>query len=127
MTTVKIACDQCKQPIKPGTGYIHVDKHDAWRVEKQHHQADRKLAELKGTYISAAEIPDYELRTPWEAHHQACDPHPSRDDYWFDVSRANSHAKLLSWTAHLMDKTWLPYTQWATFVRRHLTREDLAA
>ena len=36
--------------------------------------------------------------------------------YFFDISRANTWQRLMSWTVHLMEKKWFNYTNWRYFM-----------
>ena len=115
-------CETCDQPVADGKGYIHVDV----RAASQHGQDMASLTEeVKASNRLGWEMwtGDYLRRmmaleeARWEVHHRECDPNPDRDDYWFDVARARTHAHLLDWTAHLMDKNWLEDTTWGGFIR----------
>jgi hypothetical protein len=125
-------CAACGQPVAAGTGYIHVSTREAARVQ----EADREWQRAQdadweamtrgephnvGNNLSSfLALPD---SAQWQVHHEACDD-TDDDGYWFDVGRADTHEKLLSWTAHLMGKTWIEYTDWPEFLyTRAISRE----
>lgn len=114
-------CDTCRKPIADGTGYIHVNmatvgqRQRAWRKFDEEHSTGGALVIQGATWDEFFDLPDL---APWQAHHEACDPLPDAGDYFFGVDRARSHAQLLNWTSHLMEKAWLEYTDWADLIGR---------
>lgn len=106
-------CAECDEAIDDGTGYVHVsyaqiNEHQrAWRDFNEEHQGLAPASEFRS-------LPD---RAHWRAHHVDCDPNPDDVDYWFDVSRARTHAQLLYWTAHLLGKNWIQDTSWSELIR----------
>ena len=109
-------CEACRKPVADGTGYIHVNMHDVGQAE----HAVRAWAEKHGDKIGhpLAEYLEWPDAVRWQAHHATCDPRPDAADYWFGVERARTHAHLLNWTAHLMEKTWLEHTDWSELIDR---------
>lgn len=115
-------CEACQQPIADGAGYIHIRHIDvqatraaerAWKTENEHPRATTGLV-----IIPASVYQDYPPPAHWQTHHAKCDPDPDSADYHFDVARARTHARLLHWTAHLMEKTWLSSTDWLELIDR---------
>lgn len=111
-------CQACGFPIADGTGYLHVDLAKIGQYEaakaafKDKHRQDGMLA------YSAAEWFDAMPPTPrWRIHHRACDPDPDAADYCIDVETVRTHAGLLGWTAHLLEKSWLRSTTWDDLIR----------
>jgi predicted GIY-YIG superfamily endonuclease len=77
-----------------------------------------------GAFIySGAELLALPDAARWAVHHRDCDPVPDSVDYHFDVGRADTYEKLLSWTAHLLEKDWLTDTNWSEFLYSKLSRE----
>jgi hypothetical protein len=116
-------CNVCGQPIKAKTGYLTADWGRAlqqyWDAKKRDRQRWNET-EARGERFVAfnvSELLDAPGPVSWQALHRDCDPDPERDDYWFGVERADTLAKVMNWTAHLMEKNWLPETNW-----RHLLR-----
>ena len=121
-------CDACGKPIKAKTGYVTVDRGKAMQ---QHWEADERefqrltKARAEGhsfTIISGTELLAWPGPVGWQLLHQTCDQNLERDDYWFGVERVDTLAKLLNWAAHLLEKKWLPETDWS-----HLLHEAAAA
>ena len=112
-------CEACDEPIADEDGYVHVNRCTARQVGLAHDEVEKARAAagprklVEGCRWPLA-LPD---RARWQIHHRACDPEPEADDYWFDVGRARTHAKLLSWTAHLMGKVWFEHTDWGSLIR----------
>lgn len=116
--TLTWTCQVCGFPIADRAGYLHVDlakvgQHEAAKIafEDKHRQ---------GGFVgySAAEWIDEMPPMPrWRIHHRACDPDPDATDYCIDVESARTHASLLDWTAHLLEKSWLRSTTWDDLIR----------
>lgn len=127
-------CAVCNTPVRPGTGHVGISNADLrrhrealaiWRLEVE---ANQRTAGGLGVVISGAALLAFPDRAPWRVHHSACNPHPDDAGYEFDVGRASTHEQLLVWTAHLMEKNWVrAETDWAGFVRRHVSAEALRA
>jgi predicted GIY-YIG superfamily endonuclease len=108
-------CQECRQPISDGDGYIHVDRAAVQQAEAETAEWYKKYDTSLG--VNLGQLLELPRSVPWEVHHRHCDPHPEREgDYWFDVARARTHASLLHWTAHLMSKRWLKFTAWDAFI-----------
>ena len=115
-------CDVCGQPVDNDKGYIHVDTARARQKGREYAELKKRVQQKCGsegfTVWSGADLMDIPNPLRWEVHHRSCDPNIDRDDYWIDVSRARTHAHLLSWTAHLMHKRWAEWTAWDDFIRK---------
>lgn len=114
-------CQVCREPINAGAGYLYIDYADIAAMDRQ----ERDWKEYRSTLgdhpvISLAEYAERNpiLHAPWRVHHDRCDPDPDSHAYWIAVGRAQTHADLLTWTAHLMGKNWLHHTNWADLIRR---------
>lgn len=114
-------CNACDMPVEGTSGYIHINEADVAAAEIAESEIEERIASRDGfasrvwTGADLADLPDV---VRWQVHHRDCDPDPGSDDYWFEVARAATHAHLLSWTAHLMGKSWLNVTDWDHFIRR---------
>lgn len=114
---ISYRCRECKGLVTKSNGYIHVSLTEAER----HREAwDQYRSERVGDFgLVWTKLDDLEKLpepAPWLVHHKNCDPNPGEYCYWFYVNRADTHEKLLSWTAHLLDKSWLQDTDWADFL-----------
>ena len=128
---IRWACDVCGRPARGPDAYVCVDVRRAFEVWREHDRLDAEWeAEWRAAHpqggLKTRSISDFDVYpdlVPWEVVHRACDPNPERDDYWFSLDRCDTEARLLAWTAHLVDKTWLVWTDWAGLLRRALTFE----
>lgn len=122
LPTLVWICETCHKPVDNGTGYLHVDLKETGIRERAYAEWERRHTDEDGnTTIQGSawtELFDLPERAPWQAHHAACDPDPEAGDYWFSIERARTHADLLRWTAHLMEKTWLEATDWQELIDR---------
>ncbi len=53
----------------------------------------------------------------WQANHEECDPARDGSHYRIPAFKLRTRADLLDWTAHVMEKTWLPSTDWRDLLR----------
>lgn len=124
-------CERCNQPVTGDTGYLHVSYDDiyaheqAWNKWEQKQRTVNADDEPVGGYsiyrwIPATALADLAGPARWRVHHRKCDPDPDGNDYWVSVNRVTSYEELLSWTAHLLNKTWLSDTDWSDFIRKCL-------
>lgn len=117
-TTIAWTCDSCGSPVADGAGYVHVSRHAIHRHELESREAKERIEDR--LIVSAADLLDFPCQVSWHVHHADCDPDPEAFCYWFTVERARTHAALLDWTAHLMNKRWIDATNWSDFIRRAL-------
>lgn len=130
-------CERCKKPVAAGKGYLHVSYDDIYKTEQVWKSfCNKRHIENEGEepiggwsayrVIRASEMPDLSPAR-WRIHHRACDADPEGNDYWVDVERISSHEKLLSWTAHLIQKGWLIHTDWSSFLYSMISVEARAS
>lgn len=108
-----------------GDGYLHLDLTKVHEVEKLSRERDLSQAgkPWQSRLVSLGDVLAFPDLVAWHAHHFECDPDRDHLCYWFDVEKARTHAHLLNWTAHLMEKTWLTYTDWDELIRRQARTE----
>lgn len=115
-------CGVCAEPVSNGEGYIHVKYASIERYERdvRNRRAAARAAQEDPeapVFWSLADMDKWEWPAAWQVHHRRCDPDGDSNDYWFDVARARTQAHLIDWTAHLLEKSWLPSTNWASLLR----------
>lgn len=108
-------CDKCRRVIADGKGYIHVDFADVKAAEE--HARGQALS----SWSTARQVVAAGGLAPWRVHHRNCDPGPSASGYWFGVESVRTGRALIEWTAHLMEKNWLPATDWSDLLYRITT------
>lgn len=108
-------CDGCDKPIADGEGYIAVAYSDIRKTEEAREAWERANP---GPMFTGAALMAYPKDARWHALHRDCDPLPDAADYWFGVERLRTIRHALDWTLHLMEKVWLPCTDWVAFLRR---------
>lgn len=106
-------CDVCGMPVSDGDGSLYVRHADivARRVD---HQEWRRVH--GDGAVSIAELLSLPAIALWMIHHDRCRPDES-DGYDIDVEQVRTYRGLLEWTAHLLPKTWLSDTNWASVIR----------
>ena len=60
-------------------------------------------------------LADYATRpgpARWKVWHSSCDPNSEGDGYSIGIHRIQTPMDVVGWSAHLMEKTWLPDTDW---------------
>lgn len=109
-------CDVCGQPVDDGTGYLHASYLDIQAAKDARKQYDQEHAPDGGWQV--VDLLNLPKRAPWQVHHRACDPRPDGGDYIIEVERIRTHLEVLERTAHLLEKTWLPLTDWNSIIQR---------
>lgn len=117
--TLRWTCANCGQHIADGTGSVSVTMRDvydtiahfkSWEAE---HVIDGVTAGRSWNAMPHA--------VQWQPKHYKCDGASEATSYWIAVERIGTLAEAIGWSAHLMQKTWLRYTDW------HEVLEDIAA
>lgn len=117
-----LLCDVCRTPVTGRNGYLQIDE-----VKAAHRQQavkgweDRHRTPGGGVSFNIADKTDPPpARVHWDIYHEACDPDPENQGYSIPADACATYDQLLVWTAHLLEKTWLPDTDWAATIRRIL-------
>ncbi len=115
MPGLTLICETCGFPIAGDTGclYVRMGEIGAYREEYRVWRAARGDGA-----VSAAELLLLPLPVGWRTAHDKCRADRDEDAYEIGAGQIGSWARLAHWTAHLMEKNWLPSTDWA-----HLLRE----
>lgn len=108
-------CATCREPVADHTGYLHVNHETIGEVRRGERDHSREHPDTGISIDALLGMPD---PAPWQVHHGACDPDSDSPDYVIHIERARTHAQLLHWTAHLMEKRWLKYTDWPALISR---------
>lgn len=120
MDTIHFACVQCGKRIEPATGALGLSHDDLMRAMKGYassHQArNRKGSDNQGSLVNYLENVGR-----WNATHYNCAGEGQLSGYSIELDRLRTYRHLVAWTAHLMEKTWLPHTNW-----RHVLRHFAA-
>ncbi|MGW2183645.1 hypothetical protein ACWCXX_37630 [Streptomyces sp. NPDC001732] len=111
-----LVCQGCGHRISDDAGYLWAHTAEVNAVQRewkaQHARAaDRALAM---DLVDLLEGPD---QARWQATHVGCDPERGGSHYRVAAGKLRTRADLLDWTAHLMEKNWLPATDWHDLLR----------
>lgn len=127
-----IHCEHCARPITAGTGHINLYDDELDLAERQataHEAAQATAAAILDPFAGTVTVDDL-LRAPqpakWHAEHDRCAT-GARDAYAIAVERISTLDDALSWTLHLMGKTWIQRTDWAPFIRKQLPAAEGSA
>ncbi|MEV7039496.1 hypothetical protein [Amycolatopsis sp. NPDC051061] len=107
---VEAFCQVCGERIT-ADGHIWVNLRIVAQVEEVW---EAKKDKTRWSLDELAKMPD---TAAWQAHHLACDPEPDANAYEIPIGRIGTAAKLIGWTAHLMEKSWLSATDWDHVLR----------
>lgn len=119
-------CDGCKKPIADGQGYICCDESTAYERLNAEYAELSERTEFRA--MTMRELLDRPGLVHWEVWHRKCDPHPNRADYHFPVEECRTLSQLLDWNTHLMQgKRWTRYTNWPSFIQRHVAPTGLVS
>lgn len=112
MSDLTLICGDCRQPVIGDTGYLYVDYadiHAARDAEKR-----RREVMKPGAPVSIAEFL-VGRQASWKVTH---DRHRSSDGaYYIDAAQFDAWPKVAHWTAHLLEKTWIQFTDWDDVLR----------
>jgi hypothetical protein len=114
MAAILATCQVCNEQVVGSSGYLWIDLEEAVEAEraarqwKDEHQTGTTVVDLIETYPAAA---------MWRVHHQACDPAMEACAYDIGMDRLVTPGDLLTWTSHLMQKSWLAHTDWDELIR----------
>lgn len=131
---IQYKCDRCGRSVAKGSGYVHVSYDDIYAAEEHMEKCKNELQVENGgqrplggwgVYWNVSKLMEYQPAC-WQVHHERCDPDPDGNDYHFDVGRADTYEKLLSWSAHLLDKSWLRATNWGQFIGAQISPRERA-
>jgi hypothetical protein len=124
---VRMKCSACQRDVTGSPkAVLHVPYEEFGRVERESASWKQKHKENDQGglgVVSLAELMTYPGPARWQVHCDRCNPHKDeRGDmcdgcYWVSLDRCTDAVDLLYWTAHLMGKTWLRHTNWASFIR----------
>jgi hypothetical protein len=115
-----ITCDVCGNQIAfdEGKGFICIDFNEIWKYkrdmdewEKNHPKDDERYVGF--SYSELMLRPDH---VKWNAFHYSCNDEEG-NYYSIDVSRIQNHKEITQWSAHLLRKSWLTYTNWSDFIQ----------
>ena len=113
MNDITLICGDCGQPVIGDTGYLYVTYADIHKAQDA--AARRKETVKAGSPINIAEFLLDSGPALWHVTH---DQHRASDDtYYIDAARFDSWPKVAHWTAHLMEKNWLQFTDWDYLLR----------
>lgn len=123
---IRWTCDQCGRPITRGTGYVHVSYTDIHRYEqavredKERRAARAAAGDVLACLYKLSDLDSMPSEARWHVHHQACDPNPTSNDYWWPIDRLGTWPGLVEFVAHVSDKTWITSTALSGLLRRVL-------
>jgi hypothetical protein len=106
-------CDTCGRPVEDRQGALYV-RFEAIR-DYQSQKAEWQGNRPEHGALDVATLMTMPSRIPWHIHHNECAP-TTVDVYDICVEQVRTWRALLGWTAHLMEKTWLPSTTWAALI-----------
>ena len=111
-------CDKCGKAVQTPEGAIAISTRNARSTKEALRSWEQSH---DGQAVSVTEMRSYPNPAKWLWGHQSCIPNDA--DYSMNADKFDSSEKALSVTLHMMEKQWIPYTDWIAFVRRtHLNR-----
>lgn len=106
-------CDVCGRPVDDGCGVICISF--AAVREYRAAKADREQDRVPARVVEAPTLLGGLDPVPWLIHHGGC-ASVNAEVYDIPVECVRSWRALLSWTARLLGKGWLPVTNWASVI-----------
>jgi hypothetical protein len=115
MTVVELeyVCDGCMRPVADGDGALYLNFGELAESRRAKEQWDTSRDPSgRLDIVSLLLLPGL---ASWHIHHDACRPEGA-DGYDIAVERVRTWRDLVRWTAHLMEKNWLPHTNWRSLL-----------
>jgi hypothetical protein len=116
---IEWVCQVCSKSVGDESGYVFINEEEALEAEREDSgdvDDDRPSAQTIYELVASTNT------VSWKIVHSACD---TEDDevlcYRIDVERVRTPQQLLAWTAQLMDKSWLPWTNWSQTIKKVAT------
>lgn len=112
--TLNWTCRVCSQPILDSMGYLELSME-----EMRTYQREVKAFHKKHSgFMTLGELMEHPDQVEWKAMHSKCDPEPDVDSwYWISLDRISDVWQMLSWTSHLMGKSWIGDTNWHVLLK----------
>ena len=105
-------CDTCGRPVDDGEGALYVLHADIVNARTARAEWEKTT---RGGPIDVVSLLTMGDSAPWRIKHDTCGALIA-DGYDISVEKVRTWRQLLSWTAQLMGKTWLPATDWAVVI-----------
>jgi hypothetical protein len=109
-----LICEGCRQPFT-SAGCLWISFAEIHRASNQ--DAEWHEAHPAGEAVDITTFLTLPGDAVWHAHHDRCMPDEGRDSYDISVEQIRTWAGLVRWTAHLMEKNWLPVSDWDGVLR----------
>ncbi|MGW1353445.1 hypothetical protein ACWCQE_29880 [Streptomyces sp. NPDC002409] len=119
-----LICSACTQPVIQDDGYLWVSCREAAAVQQAYHALEKRSTDPHDGSLSLDLADLLALPEPatWRADHRDCDSVREKEfHYRIPAARLRLRADLLDWTAHLLEKAWLPHTDWRDVLRETRT------
>lgn len=107
-------CEKCGKEVTTAAGTLAMMGNEYSRYMKEEAEFDRKHPrDEHGCRV--IQIGDAPKSMHWTWGHAKC----LGEDimYGVDAERMDTEIKALSWTLHMMEKTWIPITDWDRVIR----------
>jgi hypothetical protein len=111
-------CEVCGKPVSTEDGILAVSMQEIQEYRRRHAEWEQEHHwDAEGSVVlSSGSLFDLPEWVKWHHGHMTCLPEYS---YTIPYTRFDTIRKALSWTLHLMEKNWLPCTDWRAAVRAH--------
>lgn len=115
--TIHVVCDVCGTRVTAGTGGLWVDQNTVSEREKAVETWETSHGWQTGNAksYSGGDLMSYPPPVRWAASHTAC--RGPQHEYFIEAERISTWPHVADWTAHLMEKIWLPHTDWDEVLR----------
>ncbi|MEU5902683.1 hypothetical protein [Streptomyces venezuelae] len=107
-----LICQGCGNRITDDAGYLWVHTQEVHTAQQEARAWEAQHPANGESSLDLLDLLDHPEPIRWRSHHQACDPDRDSSHYRIPAARLHTRADLLDWTAHLMEKGWLPHTDW---------------
>lgn len=113
-----LVCQGCGGHVSDDDGYLWAHTAEVRAAQRaQREWEDRHTASDGALALDLVDLLEQPEPVRWQAHHEGCDPVHGQSHYRIPAQELRTRADLLDWTAHLMEKIWLPITDWRELIR----------
>jgi hypothetical protein len=116
-TRQAVLCEWCKKPLRRNsTDGLNITYGDINAAEQRGMEIERREVESRNRPLKARPLSGDPIEFPhWRWEHLSC---TEGEGYFIAMNRIRDSSMAMAWTVHLMEKTWLRYTEWESAMRR---------
>ncbi len=122
---IEVVCSLCREPIQARGGALGIDLDKVLAAERAQYVFEESHSDGHGgTFSSLGDLLALPPSVAWQAWHWGCNPDADALVYEVPVEHMRTWRQVANWTAHLMEKSWLPHSTWGDILRALASGSD---